>query len=148
MELLVNATVRTVAAAGDKPLLWVLREDLGLTGTKYGCGIGRCGACMVHVEGVATPSCVLPLFAVEGLAITTIEGIGTADRPHPVQQAWLDAGVSQCGYCQTGMVMSAVSLLAGDREGDPQAIAERLAVLCRCGSYPRIAQALDLLAVR
>jgi isoquinoline 1-oxidoreductase alpha subunit len=142
MDLLVNGTARTIAADADTPLLWVLREQLGLTGTKYGCGIGVCGACMVHLNGAAVPSCTLPVAAVAGAAVTTIEGIADGDRLHPLQLAWLDADVSQCGYCQPGFIMAALALL---KQGLPQSdteLAARLPVLCRCGTYPRVQHAI------
>lgn len=143
MELQVNGHRHEVAAPPDKPLLWVLREDLGLTGTKYGCGIGRCGVCTIHLDGVAVPSCLLPAAAAEGLAVTTIEGIAPGEALHPLQQAWLEAGVSQCGYCQPGMIMAALPLLSGTPRPDAAQVAARLSVLCRCGSYPRILRALE-----
>lgn len=142
MELQVNGRLHAVSVAPDKPLLWVLREDLGLTGTKYGCGIGQCGACTVHLDGAAVPACLLPVAAAEGLPVTTIEGLSAAGPLHPLQQAWLDAGVSQCGYCQPGMIMAALPLLAEMPPGTAEQIADRLAPLCRCGTYPRIRKAL------
>ncbi len=145
MKLLVNGSAHSVEAPPDKPLLWVLREDLALAGTKYSCGIGRCGACTVHLDGVAAPSCMLPVVAVEGLAVTTIEGVSAGGPMTPVQQAWLDHGVSQCGYCQPGMIMSVLSLLAETPRPSAEAAAARLNVLCRCGTYPRVRKALGAL---
>ncbi len=145
MKLLVNGSTRSAESPPDKPLLWVLREDLGLTGTKYGCGIGRCGACTVHLDGVAVPSCVLPVAAAEGLAVTTIEGVADGGRIAQVQQAWLDHGVSQCGYCQPGMIMGTLALLRESPSPSAEAAAARLNVLCRCGTYPRVLKALRAL---
>ena len=145
VELTVNGRRHAVEAPPDKPLLWLLREDLGLTGTKYGCGIGRCGTCTVHLDGMAVASCLLPAAAAEGLAVTTIEGVAGDGPLHPVQQAWADAGVSQCGYCQPGMIMAALPLLAAEPPLDEAEIAARLTPLCRCGSYPRIRKALAAL---
>ena len=142
MKLNVNDREIDVEAASDTPLLWVLRDHLGMTGTKYGCGMALCGACTVHVDGVATRSCVLPLAAVEGKRIATIEGL-SADRSHPVQRAWLELDVPQCGYCQSGQIMSAVALL----ERSPAPTDEEIDVamsgnICRCGTYPRIRKAI------
>ena len=125
-----------------KPLLWVLREDLGLTGAKYGCGIAICGCCTVHLGGDAVRSCVTPVSRVEGKRVTTIEGLAN-DLTHPVQQAWLDVQVPQCGYCQPGQMMSAACLLA--QKGNPTDAdidAAMSANLCRCGTYPRIRRAI------
>ncbi len=143
MKLNVNGREIDVVAAADTPLLWVLRDHLGMTGTKYGCGMALCGACTVHVNGMATRSCVLPLAAVEGKRIATIEGL-SADRSHPVQQAWLELDVPQCGYCQSGQIMSAVALL----ERSPTPTDEEIDVamsgnICRCGTYPRIRKAIN-----
>jgi len=138
MQLNVNGTVREVDAAEDMPLLWVLRDVLGLTGTKFGCGMAQCGACTVHLDGQATRSCVLPVSAVAGRMVTTIEGL-SPDGSHPVQKAWIDADVVQCGYCQPGQIMSAAALLA--RNPDPSDEEIDLAMagnLCRCGTYHRI----------
>lgn len=145
MDLLVNGTRRSVEASPDKPLLWVLREDLGLTGTKFGCGIGRCGACTVHLDGLAVPSCMLPLGSLTGLAVTTIEFVADDERMAQVQQAWLDHRVSQCGYCQPGMIMSVLGLLGETPKPNVEAAAARLNVLCRCGTYPRVVKALRAL---
>ncbi|GAC1331714.1 MAG: (2Fe-2S)-binding protein [Steroidobacteraceae bacterium] len=126
----------------DTPLLWVLRDHLGMTGTKYGCGMALCGACTVHVGGVATRSCVMPLRAVAGKSITTIEGL-SLDRSHPVQKAWLEIDVPQCGYCQSGQIMSAAALLKDNpRPSDADIDAAMSGNICRCGTYPRIRQAI------
>ena len=142
MKLNVNGREIDVEAASDTPLLWVLRDHLGMTGTKYGCGMALCGACTVHVDGVATRSCVLPLAAVEGRRIATIESL-SADRSHPVQQAWLELDVPQCGYCQSGQIMSAAALLAGNPSPTDEDIdAAMSGNICRCGTYPRIRKAI------
>lgn len=142
MKLDVNGREIETDAAGDTPLLWVLRDHLGMTGTKYGCGVALCGACTVHVDGQATRSCVLPLAAVAGRRITTIEGLST-DRSHAVQQAWLELDVPQCGYCQSGQIMSAAALLAANpAPTDADIDAAMSGNICRCGTYPRIRKAI------
>jgi isoquinoline 1-oxidoreductase alpha subunit len=144
--LSVNGIVHSIAAEPDTPLLWVLREELALTGTKYGCGIGVCGVCTVHVDGAATPSCVLPVAQAEGAMITTIEGLSGNGTLHPVQQAWLDAEVSQCGYCQPGMIMAAAALLRDNPHPTEEEFAAGISVHCRCGTYPRVMRALRALS--
>ena len=136
-SLLVNGKTVSVDAERDKPLLWVLREDLGLTGTKYGCGIGACGACTVHLDGAAQRTCVLPLAAAENTQVTTIEGLA-ADGPHALQQAWQALDVPQCGYCQSGMLMAAAALLARNPRPTDADIDGAITNLCRCGTYARI----------
>ena len=142
IELLVNGQRHQVNADPEMPLLWVLRDTLGLTGTKFGCGVALCGACTVHVDGVATRSCATPISSVAGKRITTIEGL-SADASHPLQRAWIAEQVPQCGYCQPGMIMTAAELLA--RKARPSG-AEIDAVLgehiCRCGTYLRIRRAI------
>jgi aerobic-type carbon monoxide dehydrogenase small subunit (CoxS/CutS family) len=131
-----------VDADADTPLLWVLRDHLGMTGTKFGCGMALCGACTVHLDGVATRSCVLPLGAVAGRSVTTIEGL-SKDRSHAVQKAWLEIDVPQCGYCQSGQIMSAVALLRTNaRPADADIDAAMSGNICRCGTYPRIRKAI------
>ena len=125
----------------DTPLLWVIREELGLTGTKFGCGIAQCGACTVHVDGAAVRSCALPVSAVAGKKITTIEGLSKA-ADHPVQQAWLAGDVPQCGYCQSGQIMSAAALLAKNPKPTDDDIEKGMNNICRCGCYPRIKKAV------
>lgn len=148
MKLSVNGTEVEVAVEPEMPLLWVLRDELGLMGTKYGCGIGQCGACTVHVAGRAELSCLIPVGALSG-PVTTIEGLGTPDAPHPVQAAWIDTQVAQCGYCQSGQVMAAAALLAKTRAPTEDQIADALwGNLCRCGAYPRIRAAVRLAADR
>jgi isoquinoline 1-oxidoreductase subunit alpha len=140
--LTVNGTSQNIDADGDTPLLWVLRDHLSLTGTKYGCGMALCGACTVHVEGVATRSCVLPLKAVEGKRVATIEGL-SKDRSHAVQRAWIELDVPQCGYCQSGQIMSAAALLATNPSpSDADIDAALSGNICRCGTYVRIRKAV------
>jgi isoquinoline 1-oxidoreductase alpha subunit len=138
----VNNQMVNVDAAADTPLLWVLRDHLGMTGTKFGCGMALCGACTVHIDGAATRSCVLPLGSVEGKSITTIEGL-SKDRSHAVQKAWLEIDVPQCGYCQSGQIMSAVALLqTNSKPNDDDIDAAMSGNICRCGTYPRIRKAI------
>ena len=138
----VNNQVVNVDAEPDTPLLWVLRDHLGMTGTKFGCGMALCGACTVHINGAATRSCVLPLSAVAGKSITTIEGL-SADRSHAVQKAWLEIDVPQCGYCQSGQIMSAAALLkTHPKPSDADIDAAMSGNICRCGTYPRIHKAI------
>lgn len=140
ITLKVNGETRAVEADPGMPLLWALRDFLGLKGAKYGCGIGACGACTVHVNGRAMRACVVPLESVAGDEIRTIEGLG---GDHPVQQAWLEEQVPQCGYCQTGQIMQAVALLEQTpRPSDAQIRAGMNGVLCRCGTYPRVEAAV------
>jgi aerobic-type carbon monoxide dehydrogenase small subunit (CoxS/CutS family) len=137
----VNGTPHSVDAAPDTPLLWVLRDNLGLTGTKFGCGIGQCGACTVHIEGQPTRSCQLPLSAVAGKKITTIEGL-SPDRNHAVQKAWIAEDVPQCGYCQSGQIMVAAALLAQSPKPTDAEIDSAMSNICRCGTYQRIRAAI------
>jgi isoquinoline 1-oxidoreductase subunit alpha len=139
----VNGKPVTFEGEPDTPLLWALREELGLTGTKFGCGIAACGACSVHVNGEITRSCSVPVSDVAGKQITTIEGIGGADGAlHKVQQAWIDAQVPQCGYCQSGQIMAAVALLKTSGSPSDAQIDEAMTNICRCGTYPRIRAAI------
>jgi aerobic-type carbon monoxide dehydrogenase small subunit (CoxS/CutS family) len=141
-QLNVNGKAVTVDVAPDTPLLWVLRDALHLTGTKFGCGIGQCGACTVHIDGVAQKSCQFPVQAVAGKAITTIEGL-SPDGSHPVQKAWIAEQVPQCGYCQSGQIMRAASLLAKSPKPTDADIDETMSEnLCRCGTYQRIRRAI------
>ena len=127
----------------DTPLLWVIRDELGLTGTKFGCGIAQCGACTVHVNGVPTRSCVTPVSAVQGKKITTIEGL-SAEGDHPLQKAWIAEQVPQCGYCQSGQIMSAAALLKDTPKPSRDQIVEHMSAnICRCGTYPRIVRAIE-----
>jgi len=142
MKLHVNGSNREVDAPGDMPLLWVLRDLLHLTGVKYGCGMAQCGACTVHLDGRAVRSCVTPVSAVAGRKVTTIEGL-SPDGGHPVQQAWAEIDVVQCGYCQSGQIMSAVALLAENAAPSDADIDVALAGnICRCGTYQRIREAV------
>ena len=142
MKLNVNGSEREVDAPADMPLLWVLRDLMGLTGTKFGCGIAQCGACTVHIDGAPLRACVTPVSAVAGKKITTIEGL-SADGQHPVQQAWAELDVVQCGYCQSGQIMSAVALLAMIPTPTDTDIDQALSGnICRCGTYPRIRAAV------
>ena len=142
----VNGRAVEVDAEPDTPLLWVLRDHLDLTGTKFGCGVAACGACTVLVDGQALRSCVIPISGCEGKHVTTIEGLRQGGKPHPIQQAWIDHQVPQCGYCQSGMIMSAVALLAGNRNPSEDDIAAAMTNICRCGTYPRVKQAILALA--
>ncbi len=143
MDITVNNQVHSIDVEGDMPLLWVLRDELGLTGTKYGCGVAACGACTVHVDGVAVRSCQTPVSDVQGAKITTIEGLGTPDALHAVQQAWVDLQVAQCGYCQSGQIMQATELLTNNAAPSDQEIDDWMnGNLCRCGTYPRIRAAV------
>jgi isoquinoline 1-oxidoreductase alpha subunit len=139
LTLFVNGETHDLDVDPDMPLLWALREQLGFTGTKYGCGIARCGACTVHLNGRPVRSCTVPVSAATGQRVTTIEGLANGDKPHPVQVAWMEVGVPQCGYCQSGQIMSAVALLA-DRPNptDDEIDAAMAGNLCRCGTYLRI----------
>jgi isoquinoline 1-oxidoreductase subunit alpha len=140
--LTVNGRSRTVDAPADMPLLWVIRDLLGLTGTKFGCGIGQCRACTVHLDGSATFSCQIPIVAASGHTITTIEGLGPAALTR-VQQAWIDEDVPQCGYCQSGQIMSAAALLAQQpKPSDAEIDAAMRGNICRCGTYNRIRRAI------
>ena len=142
MELIVNGSTHEVDAPADMPLLWVLRDLMGMTGTKFGCGIAQCGACTVHVDGAPLRSCVTPVEAVAGKKITTIEGL-SADGSHPVQKAWAELDVVQCGYCQSGQIMSAAALLTKVPTPSDADIDQALSGnLCRCGTYPRIRAAV------
>jgi isoquinoline 1-oxidoreductase alpha subunit len=147
-KLNINGKVVEVDVEGDTPLLWVLREHLSMTGTKYGCGIAQCGACTIHLNGMAMRSCVLPVSAVtENQRITTIEGLG-ATEPHPVQQAWAELDVAQCGYCQPGMIMAASALLAQTPNPSEEQIRDQITNICRCGTYLRVIDGVKLAAER
>jgi len=146
VRLTVNGTVHEVDAEPDTPLLWVLREQLGLTGTKYGCGVAQCGACTVHVDGTPVRSCAMPLSAVDATQkITTIEAL-SADLSHRVQKAWLALDVPQCGYCQSGQIMAAVALLETTPKPTDAQIDEAMTNICRCGTYNRIRSAIHMAA--
>ena len=141
--LTVNGKAVSVEAEEDTPLLWVLREDLDLTGTKFGCGIAACGACSVQLDGALVRSCSVPLSEAAGKAVRTIEGLKGADGTlHRVQQAWIEAQVPQCGYCQSGQIMAAVDLIERTGRPSPEQVDEAMTNLCRCGTYPRIRNAI------
>ena len=143
----VNGKKETIDIQPDTPLLWVLRDTLGLTGTKYGCGIGACGACNVHMDGEVTRSCATPVLSCDGKSIVTIEGLEQNGHLHPVQEAWIKEDVPQCGYCQPGMIMSATALLKKRRHPTDADINDALSGnLCRCGTYNRVRKAIHLAA--
>ena len=145
-SLNVNGQVRTHDAEPDTPLLWVLREQLGLTGTKYGCGVAQCGACTVHIDGVPTRSCVRPVSSVEpGQKITTIEGL-SPDGQHPLQKAWVALDVPQCGFCQSGMLMAAAALLQSKPRPTEAEVRENITNICRCGTYNRVQAAIMMVS--
>jgi isoquinoline 1-oxidoreductase alpha subunit len=142
----VNGQSHEVDVELDTPLLWVLRDTIGLTGTKYGCGIGQCGACTVHLAGVPTRSCQIPIAAVGSRAVTTIEALAANGKLHPVQQAWLEHDVPQCGYCQSGMIMAVVALLRAKPKPTDAEIDATITNICRCGTYQRIRAAIHAAA--
>ena len=142
IQFTLNGKPQTVDVNPNMPLLWVLRDTLGMTGTKFGCGMALCGACTVHIEGAATRSCITPISSVAGKKITTIEGL-SPDRSHPVQKAWIEIDVPQCGYCQSGQIMSAAALLATKSQPSDADIDDAMkGNICRCGTYQRIRQAV------
>jgi isoquinoline 1-oxidoreductase alpha subunit len=139
----INSKAVTFDGEADTPLLWVIRDELRMTGTKFGCGIGQCGACTVHVDGAAQRSCVTPVASIDGKAITTIEGLAPADDElHPVQQAWLEYDVPQCGYCQAGQIMATVDFLKKHPSPSDKDIDDNMTNICRCGTYVRIRKAI------
>jgi isoquinoline 1-oxidoreductase alpha subunit len=146
VTLSVNGTRHELDIEPETPLLWVLRDELGLTGTKFGCGIAQCGACTVHMNGVPVRSCQMPVGGLAGVAITTIEGLSppnaSTGTSHAVQRAWVEADVPQCGYCQSGQIMAAVALLAGNKTPSDSDIDAAMTNICRCGTYPRIRAAI------
>jgi len=145
MQITVNGTDHDIEAEYDTPLLWVLRDQLGLMGTKYGCGIAQCGACTVHIDGFAVRSCQQAIGSLEGVEVTTIEGLGQPAALHVVQEAWIETQVAQCGFCQSGQIMQAASMLADDpNPSDEKIDAVMSGNLCRCGTYPRIRAAIRL----
>ena len=141
IKLNVNGKANEVDVEGDTPLLWVIRDEVGLTGTKFGCGIGACGACTVLLDGEPTRTCVLPVSAVNGKSITTIEGL-SADKSHPVQVAWIAESVPQCGYCQSGMILTAAALLKRKPQPTDKDIDGAMNNICRCGTYDRMRKAI------
>lgn len=148
MKLTVNGTEHSVDVEPEMPLLWVLRDELGITGPKYGCGIAQCGACTVHIDGLAVRSCSVQVGEVLG-DVTTIEGLGTPDSLHAVQAAWIEHQVAQCGYCQSGQIMAAASFLDMNSEPTDEDIDNTMSAnLCRCGTYPRIREAVKTAAAK
>jgi isoquinoline 1-oxidoreductase subunit alpha len=142
-----NGVRKTVDVPDEMPLLWVLRDVLGMTGTKFGCGMAQCGACTVHLDGNAVRTCILPISEVAGKSVTTIEGLGTPEKMHPVQAAWVAENVPQCGYCQSGQIMSAAALLAHNpRPSDDDINTAMSGNLCRCGTYSRVRKAIHRVA--
>ena len=146
IDFILNGEPISVDAPDDMPLLWVLRDVLKLTGTKYGCGVAQCGSCTVHIDGEAVRSCVVPAGSLAGAAITTIEGLAPAGELHPVQEAWIAEQVPQCGYCQPGMIMAASALLASNPSPSDAEIDQSITNICRCGTYPRIRAAIKAAA--
>jgi isoquinoline 1-oxidoreductase alpha subunit len=140
-KLTINGRTHEVDVEGDTPLLWVIRDEVGLTGTKFGCGVGACGACTVLLDGEPTRSCVLPISALAGKSITTIEGL-SSDKSHPVQKAWIAESVPQCGYCQSGMILTAVALLKRKPHATDADIDSAMTNICRCGTYERVRKAI------
>jgi isoquinoline 1-oxidoreductase alpha subunit len=145
-NLTVNGKVFDVNAEADTPLLWAIRENIGLTGTKYGCGIGQCGACTVHLDGVATRSCGVTVGDAIGKQITTIEGLANEGTLHKVQQAWIDNDVPQCGYCQSGMIMAVIALLKDNPKPTDQDINHVITNICRCGTFQQVREAIHAVA--
>ncbi|HWZ68173.1 MAG TPA: (2Fe-2S)-binding protein [Stellaceae bacterium] len=147
-RLTINGHAQQVDVDPDTPLLWVLRDTLGLTGTKYGCGIAQCGACTVHIDGVATRSCSVPVSAVGARKITTIEGLAANGTLHKVQQAWIDNDVPQCGYCQSGMIMAVAALLEENATPTDADIDSTITNICRCGTYQQVREAIHAAAAK
>src|SRR5215217_3912945 len=145
-RLTVNRQSHNVDADPNTPLLWVLREEIGLTGTKYGCGIAQCGACTVHIDGVATRSCSVPVNSVGAKKVTTIEGLAGDGQLHKVQQAWIDNDVPQCGYCQSGMIMAVAALLKENPDPSDADIDGTITNICRCGTYQQVREAIHAAA--
>src|SRR5271169_5502217 len=148
IALSINGKTFNVDVEGDTPLLWVLRDAIGLTGTKYGCGIAQCGACTVHLDGVATRSCSVPVSAVGAKKITTIEGLAANGTWHKVQQAWIDNDVPQCGYCQSGMIMAVAALLKDNAKATDADIDREITNICRCGTYQQVRAAIHAIAAK
>ena len=148
MQLTVNGQTHQVDVEDDMPLLWVLRDELNYTGVKYGCGIAQCGACTVHVDGTAVRSCQITAASASGSEITTIEGLGTPEAMHAVQEAWVEHQVAQCGYCQSGMLIAATALLTRHHAPNQKQIEQAISNLCRCGTYVRIRAAVKTAATK
>ncbi|WP_298244002.1 (2Fe-2S)-binding protein [uncultured Bradyrhizobium sp.] len=145
-NLIINGKTFTLDVEPDTPLLWAIRENAGLTGTKYGCGIAQCGACTVHIEGVATRSCGVSVSEAEGKKITTIEGLSSGDTLHKVQEAWIAQDVPQCGYCQSGMIMAVAALLSEKPKPTDADIDEAITNICRCGTFQQVREAIHTIA--
>ncbi|MBW7972612.1 (2Fe-2S)-binding protein [Bradyrhizobium sp. BR 10289] len=145
-NLIINGKTLALDVEPDTPLLWAIRENAGLTGTKYGCGIAQCGACTVHMDGVATRSCGVSVAEAEGKKITTIEGLATGNTLHKVQQAWIAQDVPQCGYCQSGMIMAVAALLADKPKPTDADIDEAITNICRCGTFQQVREAIHTIA--
>ena len=148
LKLNINGKSQQVDVEPEMPLLWVLRDQLGMTGTKFGCGVAACGACTVHIDGQAVRSCVMPVSAVANQKIRTIESLGTPDKPHPLQAAWIAEQVPQCGYCQSGMLMAAAALLDKNANPSDADIDAAMTNLCRCGTYQRVRAAIHRAAAQ
>ena len=148
MELKINGETQTVEVESNMPLLWVLRDELNMTGTKYGCGVSSCGSCTVLIDGVATRTCTYPVAAAVGKEIKTIEAVAVEGKLSEVQQAWIDHQVPQCGYCQSGMIMAVESLLAATPNPSDEEIDNSITNICRCGTYPRIRKAIHSVAAK
>ena len=148
ITFMINGREHRFDGDDDMPLLWHLRDEAGLKGTKFGCGIGQCGACTVHVDGQAVRSCSLPMAALEGSSVTTIEGLAKGDRLHPVQEAWIEEDVAQCGYCQAGQIMATAALLKATPNPTDENINASVTNLCRCGTYHRIRKAIKRAAAK
>lgn len=146
MKLTINGTSQDIDVDPSTPLLWALRENAGLTGTKYGCGVAQCGACTVHIDGKATRSCSVPVSSVVGKQVTTIEGLAVNGKLHPVQQVWLDKDVPQCGYCQSGMMMAVAALLKQKPNPTDADIDKAITNICRCGTYSRVREGIHAAA--
>ncbi|MBV8168189.1 MAG: (2Fe-2S)-binding protein [Alphaproteobacteria bacterium] len=147
-RLTINGKVHDLKVAPDTPLLWAIREWVGLTGTKYGCGVAQCGACTVHIDGEATRSCQVPVGSVEGKKITTIEGLAQGGKLHPVQQAWIEHDVPQCGYCQSGMIMAVAALLKEKPKPTDADINDAITNICRCGTFQQVRAAIHAAATK
>ena len=145
-KITINGRARDIDVPNDTPLLWFIREQVGLTGTKYGCGVAQCGACTVHIDGVATRSCVMPVSAVEGKKVTTIEGLAQGGKLTKVQQAWIDNDVPQCGYCQSGMIMAVAQLLKDKPKPTDADIDAGITNICRCGTFQQVREAIHAAA--
>ena len=148
VRLTINGKTQDVDADPSTPLLWVIREQLGLTGTKYGCGVAQCGACTVHIDGAAVRSCVMPASSAVGKRVTTIEGLASGKTLHRVQQAWIAHDVPQCGYCQSGMIMAAAALLASKPKPTDADIDAAITNICRCGTYQQVREAIHAAAAK